>query len=261
MDVFEVITNRRSHRGEFRNSPIKEVDLDKIIEAARWAPSPFNVQPWELLIIQEEQSKIELAELTEKAIIEQFKDKQFLEDNARWMCTSNEEWYARGDGVLLSDHVSLPKLFDTLPKKITGNILKTLLNNLSSLSILGHLGIGKMPAKEIALQVKESPVLILVVMNTERRPPGDGGNRWMWLSVGMFIQNMLLAASSLDIGIQFISAPLETEKDRQKIRTLFNFADNHEIMTLLRMGYMESDAMNSVRIKASDFIHYEKYTD
>jgi len=98
-------------------------------------------------------------------------------------------------------------------------------------------------------------------MNTERRPPGDGGNRWMWLSVGMFIQNMLLAASSLDIGIQFISAPLETEEDRQKIRTLFNFADNHEIMTLLRMGYMKSDAMNSVRIKTSDFIHYERYTD
>ena len=68
-----------------------------------------------MLIIQEEQSKIELAELTEKAIIEQFKDKQFLEDNARWMCTSNEEWHARGDGVLLSDHVSLPKLFDAHP--------------------------------------------------------------------------------------------------------------------------------------------------
>ncbi|RKU28702.1 hypothetical protein C6497_08045 [Candidatus Poribacteria bacterium] len=261
MDVFEVIMNRRSHRGEFTDSPIEEMDLEKIIEAARWAPSPFNVQPWELLIIREEQSKFELADLTEQAIIEQFKDKQFLEDNARWMCTSNEEWHTRGDGVLLSDHVSLPKLFDTLPKKLTGNILRTLLNNISSLSILGHLGIGKMPAKEIAAQVKESPVLILVVMNTERRPPGDGGTRWMWLSVGMFIQNMLLAASSLDIGIQFISAPLESEEDRDKIRKLFNFADNHEIMTLLRLGYINTDEVNSVRMKATEFIHYEKYSD
>lgn len=261
MDVFEVITTRRSHRGEFRDTPIEEVDLEKIIEAARWAPSPFNVQPWELLIIREEQSKNELADLTEQAIIEQFKDKQFLDDNARWMCTTNEEWHTRGDGVLLSDHVSLPKLFDTLPKKLTGNILRALLNNVSSLSILGHLGIGKMPAKEIATQVKESPVLILVVMNTERRPPGDGGNRWMWLSVGMFIQNMLLAASSLEIGIQFISAPLESEEDRQKIQALFNFADKHEIMTLLRLGYINTDDVNSVRMKASDFIHYEKYSD
>lgn len=261
MDVFEVITNRRSHRGEFNDSPIEEVDLEKIIEAARWAPSPFNVQPWDLLIIQEEQSKIKLADLTEQAIIRQFKDKQFLEDNARWMCTSNEEWQNRGDGVLLSDHVSLPKLFDTLPKKLTGNILKALLNNISSISILGHLGIGKMPAKEIAIQVKESPLLILVLMNTERRPPGDGGNRWMWLSVGMFIQNILLAASSLNIGIQFISAPLESEQDRQNIRTLFNFPENHEVMTLLRIGYINSDVMNSVRMNTSEFIHYEKYID
>ncbi|MCG9128401.1 nitroreductase family protein [Candidatus Poribacteria bacterium] len=261
MDVFEVITNRRSHRGEFRNTPIVDVDLEKIIEAARWAPSPFNVQPWELLIIQEEHSKIELAKLTEQAIIKQFKDKQFLEDNARWMCTSDEEWQTRGDGVLLSDHVTLPKLFQTLPKKLTGNILRALLNNISSLSILGHLGIGKMPAKEIAIQVEESPLLILVVMNTKRRPPGDGGNRWMWLSVGMFIQNMLLAASSLNIGIQFISAPLESDEDREKIRTLFNFGENHEVMTLLRLGYMNSDDVNSVRINSSEFIHYEKYMD
>ena len=49
-------------------------------------------------------------------------------------------------------------------------------------------------------------------MNRERRPPGEGGNRWMWLSVGMFIQNMLLAASSLDIGIQFISAHWKVQK-------------------------------------------------
>ena len=42
MDVFEVITNRRSHRGEFRNSPIKEVDLDKIIEACTMGTIPIQ---------------------------------------------------------------------------------------------------------------------------------------------------------------------------------------------------------------------------
>ena len=254
MNVFDAITQRRSHRGDFQQRALDEADLGKLTEAARWAPSPFNVQPWDLLLIQEPEAKTRLAELTETAIVAQFKDAKFLDDNSRWMRLTEAEWQERGDGVLLTEHVTLPKFLQSSPEK-----LKLLLENAKSLTILGHLGAGKKPAKEIAQQVQDAPLLLLVTMDCRKRPPGEGAKRWMWLSIGMLIQNLLLAATALGIGVQFVSAPLESEKHRDKIRELFNLPAQHEVMTLLRLGYVDKTGGNAVRLEASDFVHFERY--
>ena len=254
MNVFDAITQRRSHRGTFQKRAIDAADLEKLIEAARWTPSPFNVQPWELLLIQEAEGKIALADVTERSVVDQFKDAKFLDDNSRWMRLTEGEWQEHGDGVLLEEHVTLPKPLQDAPEKL----LQSLLKNAKSFTLLGHLGAGKIPAKEIATQVREAPLLILVTMNCKRYPPGEGGTRWMWLSMGMLIQNILLAATALDIGVQFVSAPLERAADREHIRQLFDIPTSHEMITLLRMGYVEERGGNSVRLQPSEFVHFEK---
>ena len=254
MNVFDAMTQRRSHRGAFQERAIDADDLEKLIEAARWAPSPFNVQPWELVLIQESEGKTALADLTERAVVAQFKDPKFLDDNSRWMRVTKSEWQERGDGVLLSEHVTLPKPLQNAPEKF----LEELLKNAKSFTLLGHLGAGKLPAREIATQVREAPLLMLVTMNCKRFPPGQGATRWMWLSMGMLIQNVLLAAAALKIGVQFVSAPLESAADREQIRQLFNVPTSHEIITLLRMGYIEAEGGDSVRLQTSGFVHSEK---
>lgn len=255
MNVFDAITQRRSHRGTFQKRAIEAADLEKLIEAARWAPSPFNVQPWELVFIQEAEGKAALAAVTERAVIDQFKDAKFLDDNSRWMRLTEAGWKEHGDGVLLEEHVTLPKPLQDAPEKL----LQGLLKNAKSFTLLGHLGAGKLPAKEIATQVREAPLLVLVTMNSERYPPGEGGTRWMWLSMGMLIQNMLLAATALEIGVQFVSPPLERPADREHIRQLFNLPTAHEVITLLRMGYVEESGGDSVRLQTSEFVHFEKF--
>jgi nitroreductase len=50
MNLFEAIKNRRSIRA-FKSDPVPEVTLNKILDAARWAPSAGNRQPWELIIV------------------------------------------------------------------------------------------------------------------------------------------------------------------------------------------------------------------
>ena len=254
MNVFDAITQRRSHRGTFQNRAIDTADLEKLIEAARWTPSPFNVQPWEFVLIQEAEGKAALADVTARAIVEQFKDAKFLDDNSRWMRLTETDLKKLGDGVLLTDHVTLPKLFQEAPDKL----LEGLLKNAKAFTLLGHLGAGKIPAKEIAAQVREAPLLMLVTMNCKRYPPGDGGTRWMWLSMGMLIQNLLLAATALNIGVQFVSAPLERHTDREQVRQLFNIPTSHEVITLLRMGYIEEKSGDSVRLQPSEFVHFEK---
>ena len=50
MDVFEAIRGRRSCR-KFSPEPIAEDELNLILEAATWAPSPANNQPWEFIVV------------------------------------------------------------------------------------------------------------------------------------------------------------------------------------------------------------------
>jgi len=55
MDVSEAIRKRCSVR-QFRDRVIPDDILHSIIEAARWAPSPFNTQPWEFIIIKNKET-------------------------------------------------------------------------------------------------------------------------------------------------------------------------------------------------------------
>lgn len=50
MDVIEVIRGRRTIR-KFKPQPIPQSTLDDIFEAAMWAPSQGNSQPWEFVSI------------------------------------------------------------------------------------------------------------------------------------------------------------------------------------------------------------------
>ena len=52
-DAFmEIVRNTRSIR-RFRPDPVPDDSIDKIIEAARWAPSGFNQQPWEFVVVKD----------------------------------------------------------------------------------------------------------------------------------------------------------------------------------------------------------------
>ena len=255
MSLFDAIIRRRSHRGLFQDKPIVHGDLEQLLEAARWAPSPFNVQPWEFLIVREREGKIALAILTKTSIAEQLKDAKFLDDNSRWARLTDEEWKVRRDGILLADYVDLPRILSNKP-----NTIDSLLKNAKHLSILGRIGLGRLVAKKMSDLVRTSPLLILVLMYSERRPPGKGATRWMWLGMGAMIQNLLLTAVTLRIGAQFVSAPLEREADRERIREIFDIPDSIEIVSLLRLGYADASDEKSVRLRTSDFSQFEKYT-
>ena len=50
MDIYDAIHHRRSHRLYKPDLPPREV-LERVIEAAMWAPSGMNLQPWELTVM------------------------------------------------------------------------------------------------------------------------------------------------------------------------------------------------------------------
>jgi 5,6-dimethylbenzimidazole synthase len=56
MDVFTAIKERRACR-KFLPEPVSEELIERILEAATWAPSPLNSQPWEFIVITDQQYK------------------------------------------------------------------------------------------------------------------------------------------------------------------------------------------------------------
>ena len=50
MDLFTAMQGRRSCR-DYLTDPVSEEVIEKILEAATWAPSPLNTQPWEFFVV------------------------------------------------------------------------------------------------------------------------------------------------------------------------------------------------------------------
>jgi nitroreductase len=61
LDLFEAVKLRRSTRA-FTEEEVSDVEVEKLLEAARWAPSAGNIQPWDFVVVRESEIKRKLAE-------------------------------------------------------------------------------------------------------------------------------------------------------------------------------------------------------
>lgn len=91
MEVLEAIKSRRSIRA-FKSQEIPEETINKLIEAACWAPSAGNIQPWEFIIVRNNEIK---RRLVEAALGQEF----IAEAPVVIVVCANEERSARGYGL------------------------------------------------------------------------------------------------------------------------------------------------------------------
>jgi nitroreductase len=60
METWDAIRSRRNVR-EFADRPIRDEDLDRVLEAGRRAPSSRNWQPWDFIVVTDRAQLTELA--------------------------------------------------------------------------------------------------------------------------------------------------------------------------------------------------------
>jgi nitroreductase len=63
LEFIELIKSRRSIR-KYQDKPVSNEILQKLLEAAQWAPSAHNSQPWEFIIIKDEEIKRNIANVS-----------------------------------------------------------------------------------------------------------------------------------------------------------------------------------------------------
>jgi len=69
MEFFDVVKSRRSVR-KYKSQQVEKEDILKILDAANWAPSAMNRQPWEFIVVSGEWIK-RLGD-SYKVIVEEF---------------------------------------------------------------------------------------------------------------------------------------------------------------------------------------------
>ncbi|NMC72656.1 MAG: nitroreductase [Myxococcales bacterium] len=63
MDVFEAMERRRSVR-KYADRPVEETTVERLLEAARQAPSWANTQCWRFVVVRDAATKQQIAEAT-----------------------------------------------------------------------------------------------------------------------------------------------------------------------------------------------------
>ncbi|MEQ9714360.1 MAG: nitroreductase family protein [Candidatus Asgardarchaeia archaeon] len=180
--LLEIIKSRRTIR-VFLNKPIEREIIEKLLEAARWAPSAHNRQPWRFVVITNQKTKEELAYAMARKL------KEDLERNG------------------------LPE--DFIKTKVESSIKRFV----------------------------SAPVLILVCMTMEEmdKYPDEFRNnaeRTMAIqSVALAIQNMLLMAHTLGLGVCWRCAPLFAPDIVKKV---LGIPENWEPQAILEVGYYEN---------------------
>lgn len=103
MGFLDLVKVRRSYRS-FETTSISDYQLEEIIEAGQWAPSPLNRQPWEFVIVTDPEIKSQIRKIHEEA-------KQLVKDQ------NGPKWVDSYDGSFLEEALywSLSYLIRTRP--------------------------------------------------------------------------------------------------------------------------------------------------
>ena len=108
MNFEKLINSRYSVRG-YKSDPVEEVKLEKVLQAARLAPSATNRQPYRLLVIKTEGREAELSRI--------YSSEWFIQapyiicacgiESQAWKRQSDEKNYCMADVAIAFDHLIL----------------------------------------------------------------------------------------------------------------------------------------------------------
>ena len=64
----ELVQSRQSDRA-YSDKPVEKEKLDRILEAARLAPSACNAQPWKFVVVTDEEKRLQVADATASKLL------------------------------------------------------------------------------------------------------------------------------------------------------------------------------------------------
>lgn len=230
MDLIDAIRNRRTTNGPFKLDPVSKAHQHLLIEAASRAPSHFNSQPWRFILIEDPTIRQKIAAIGGRTMTQLFAEGRFFRRYRKYFRFSQQEMEEKQDGIYI----------DTMPAPLRPFIKQVF--NEKALGLLNTLGVPKLLGNDNMKLVANSPLLLAVLLTKEEYVPEDLSGFYCLLSLGMAIENIWLTTTSLGMGIQFVSTPMEVPEAWQEINTLLKVPAELELMAIYRLGYLPNEA-------------------
>lgn len=230
-EVHRVIQERQSARVPFDpNRKVTKEDLQKILDAGRWAPTAHNMQNFSIVVV-DDREVLEIIGNVKSRISE-----EFLRENYEQLSFSKEELLEKKTGILGA--MFPPSWVD--PSKMA---------EVASES-------APMPLTQ---SIRGSPCLLIVVYDPKKRAPASEGDVLGFMSLGCVMENIWLMAHSLGISLQILSAFAAPPVEKQ-VKQILSIPEQLKIAYTCRLGYPTgSPKYLRVRRDIDEFAHYNKF--
>ena len=252
MNTIESIRSRSMYRGRLQERRLADADLLRLIEAAGWAPSGHNSQPWEFLVVDDSEliSRIAgIASANFDAFLENSAElRRFVANFGCWLRWSEQELVDAGDGIFF-ERMSRVAWQELDAMTDIEDIRKRL---------IGILGSHGTPSRLIST----APCLIITLVNTLRRIPDDSNDMMALTSAGAAMQNLRLAATELGIAVHEQSPVYDLPETRDALRVLLGIPAECRIVGGMRLGYPSDPVRSSrthVRRPVAAVMHRNRY--
>lgn len=232
-DLEKLMETRQSRRLAFDpDRKIPKEALKHILEAARWAPTPHNMQNFEIVAVDDKKTIWRLGNI--KSHISE----AFLRENYKQFSFSKKEYLRKKVGVLST---TFPEAWRN-PKSIRELV-------------------SEGASSPMNQSIRGSPMLLFLIYDSRKRAPASAGDALGLIGLGCVTENMWLMAESLGIGFQILSTfgndPVESHA-----RRILGIPRYMNIIFVLRLGYPLSGQKSKplrVRRDVKTFTHYNKY--
>ena len=232
-DILKIIRSRHSTRGAFDlTRPITKEVQDLILEGAQWAPTPTNMQNFEVVVVDSKEQLDAIGRVPADM------SEQFLRETYGLLSYSDAELREKKTGMLAS---SFPSAW-TNPEAWNPES-----DYRSQLTFLGR-------------AIGETPLMMFVVYDATKRAPGSEGDPVGLISLGCVLENMWLVCESLELGLHVLTVVSDGPVEH-KLKDVLRVPANMKIAFACSIGYAADPLASYTRVRRdlNDFVHYNKF--
>ena len=230
-DLLDIMWQRHTCRTAFDpQREIREPDVQRILDAARWAPTAHNMQNFEIVAVDDKQR------LAAISAIQLPPAETFIHEHHHPLSMSEAESLRSKTGLSAS---MLPESWQEAEAAQDDGA----------------------PVRYVGRTIQKCPLLLVVVTDSRRRAPVSEGDSLGLMSLGCVMQNLWLVTESLGISMQVLSA-FSVDTVEIQVQCILAIPMHMKIAFAARLGYpvTASESYLRVRRRIQDFTHRNRYS-
>lgn len=228
MDLLDAIRRRHTTNGPFADRPVAPEHKRLILELAARAPSHFNSQPWRFIVVEDPERRQAIGEIAGMSMRQLMAEGRFWQQYRKFFRLSAEEAEATKDGIHFDN---MPSVLKPFAKYLFTERGAQMMNSFQVPRVLGN------DARKL---VAGSPMLLGIALSRELYRPDELTGLYSLISLGAVVQTIWLTATSLGMGMQFVSTPQEIPEQWALISAMLGVPEEFELILLCRMGYEDA---------------------